>query len=93
MDESAVIYDVTDDWSELTQTDALRQRTIAQDAELCARADAVIVCSEKLLEKKRPLARNLHLVANGVDAAHYAGVLDAADPLPPGGRYSGTAHQ
>ena len=83
MDESAVIYDVTDDWSELTQSAALRQLTIVQDAELCARADAVIVCSEKLLEKKRPLARNLHLVPNGVDAAHYAGVLDAAGPLPP----------
>ena len=83
LDERAVIYDITDDWSELTQSAALRQLTIAQDAELCRRADAVIVCSEKLLEKKRPLARNLHLVPNGVDAAHYARVLDATGPLPP----------
>jgi GT2 family glycosyltransferase/glycosyltransferase involved in cell wall biosynthesis len=83
MGERAVVYDITDDWSELTQSAALRELTIAQDAELCRRADAVIVCSEKLLEKKRRLARNLHLVRNGVDAAHYSKVLDATGPLAP----------
>jgi len=82
MGERAVIYDITDDWSELTQSATLRQLTVSQDAELCRRADAVIVCSAKLHEKKRSLARNLHLVANGVDASHYAGVLDARGPLP-----------
>jgi GT2 family glycosyltransferase/glycosyltransferase involved in cell wall biosynthesis len=100
MCERAVIYDITDDWTELTQSAALRQLTIAQDAELCGRADAVIVCSEKLLEKKQPLARNLHLVPNGVDAAHYARVLDATGPLPteaaswpkPVFGYTGTIH-
>jgi GT2 family glycosyltransferase/glycosyltransferase involved in cell wall biosynthesis len=97
---SAVIYDITDDWSELTQSAAQRQLTIAQDAELCRRADTVIVCSEKLREKKQPLARNLHLVPNGVDAAHYARVLDAAGPLLPEAAtwakpvfgYTGTIH-
>lgn len=83
MGARAVIYDITDDWSELTQSAALRLLTIAQDAELCRRADAVIVCSEKLREKKQPLTRNLHLVPNGVDAAHYARVLDGTGPLPP----------
>ena len=82
MRERATIYDITDDWTELTQSSALRELTIAQDAELCGRADAVIVCSEKLLEKKQSLARNLHLVPNGVDAAHYARVLEATGPLP-----------
>lgn len=83
MGECSVIYDITDDWSEFTQSAALRALTIAQDSELCRRADAVIVCSEELLKKKQSLARNLHLVKNGVDAAHYECVLDATGPLPP----------
>lgn len=80
--ECAVIYDITDDWSEPTQSAALRRLTIAQDEELCQRADAVIVCSEKLREKKQPLTRHLHLVPNGVDPDHYATANDREQPLP-----------
>ena len=83
MGERAVIYDITDDWISLTQKDWLRRLTAAQDADLCRRADAVIVCSQKLFDMKRGLARNLHLVPNGVDAAHYARVGDRSLPLPP----------
>jgi GT2 family glycosyltransferase/glycosyltransferase involved in cell wall biosynthesis len=100
MGERGVVYDITDDWSELTQSKALRALTIEQDAELCRRADQVIVCSEKLFEKKQSLARNLQLVPNGVDAAHYAAVLDDNGPLPaeaatwpkPVFGYTGTIH-
>ena len=100
LEEHAVIYDITDDWSELTQSAALRQLTIAQDAELCRRADAVIVCSAKLFEMKGALTGKLHLVPNGVDPAHYAQVLDGTGPLPhaaaawrrPVFGYTGTIH-
>jgi len=100
MGERVVVYDITDDWSELTQSKALRALTVEQDAELCRRADQVIVCSEKLFEKKQQLARNLHLVPNGVDAAHYANVLTRTGPLPvetaawsePVFGYTGTIH-
>ena len=100
MGESAVIYDITDDWTTLTQSPALAKRTIGQDAALCRRADAVIVCSERLYEMKRGLAKHLHLIPNGVDAGHYTAVLDGTGPLPfpadgwanPVLGYTGTVH-
>lgn len=82
MGERSVVYDITDDWTTLTQSPALARLTVAQDAALCRRADAVIVCSERLLEMKRGLAGNLHLIQNGVDAGHYGRVLDGTGPLP-----------
>jgi len=100
MGEARVIYDITDDWSSLTQSPALMQLTLNQDAALCKRADAVLVCSERLYEMKKSLTQNLHLIPNGVDAAHYAKVLDGAGPLPSVVRawpkpilgYTGTIH-
>ncbi len=100
MGERAVVYDITDDWISLTQKDWLRRLTAAQDEALCRRADAVIVCSQKLYDMKRGLTPNLYLIPNGVDAAHYERVQDAALPLPPTAAhwakpvlgYTGTIH-
>lgn len=100
MGESQVIYDITDDWTELSQEPFLKTLTIAQDAALCRRADHVIVCSQHLYQAKRPLARHLHLIPNGVDAAHYRSVPDRREPLPEEARkwpkpvlgYTGTIH-
>jgi len=95
-----VIYDITDDWTQLKQTARAANLVIAQDAELCRRADAVIVCSERLYALKRDLAQNLHLIPNGVDAEHYREVLDGQGLLPVEARtwakpvigYTGTIH-
>jgi glycosyltransferase involved in cell wall biosynthesis len=100
MGESAVVYDITDDWTTLTQSPRLVARIKAQDAELCRRADATIVCSERLRELKRGMAPNLHLIPNGVDADHYARVLDGGADIPEEARcwpkpvlgYTGTLH-
>lgn len=100
MGESAVIYDITDDWTTFTQSPRLTRLIVEQDAELCRRADAVIVCSERLREMKRALTDRLHLIPNGVDPGHYAGVLDRAGALPPEAAgwarpvfgYTGTVH-
>jgi glycosyltransferase involved in cell wall biosynthesis len=93
---------VTDDWISFDQPLALRERTRAQDAALCQRADATIVCSQRLYEMKLPLAGagRVHLIPNGVDATHYERVLDSMDPLPamsakwsrPVFGYTGTVH-
>ena len=100
MGERAVIYDITDDWTSLTQSPKLASLIAGQDADLCRRADATIVCSERLQEMKRPLTRSLHLIPNGVDAAHYRHVLDGTGPYPaeserwtrPVFGYTGTIH-
>ncbi len=81
MNERAVVYDITDDWTSLTQSRALKRLVETQDNELCHRADAVIVCSQRLYEMKRAKARNLYLIPNGVHAEHYANVLDGTDPI------------
>lgn len=82
MNERAVIYDITDDWTQFTQSKALTRLVIKQDAELCRRADAVIVCSSQLYDLKSKLTRHLYLIPNGVDADHYKMVLDGTGPLP-----------
>ncbi len=100
MGESQVVYDITDDWTTLTQSPALTRLTIAQDAALCRCADAVIVCSERLQEMKQSLTKRLYLIPNGVDADHYKSVLDGTGPLPapadhwakPVLGYTGTIH-
>jgi glycosyltransferase involved in cell wall biosynthesis len=82
MGERAVIYDITDDWTAMTQSDRLTKLIATQDQQLCRMADAVIVCSERLRQLKQDTARNLHLIPNGVDAKHYASVFDGTGPLP-----------
>ena len=100
MGESAVIYDITDDWTELEQHDWQARLIREQDEELCRRADAVIVCSERLRQIKEGPACQPFLIPNGVDAAHYQRVLDGTGPLPEAAAawrgpvigYTGTIH-
>lgn len=100
MNESAVVYDITDDWSSLTQSLTQKECVVAQDAALCRRAGATIVCSERLYALKKDKAQRLFLIPNGVDAAHYRKVLDDKGPLPdiavrwpkPVLGYTGTLH-
>ena len=100
MGEVATVYDITDDWTSFSQSPALTDRIRKQDAALCERADAVIVCSQHLFDLKRSLASNLHLVRNGVDLEHYRGGIDDGTPAPdicnswakPVFGYTGTIH-
>jgi len=99
MDEIGVIYDITDDWTALTQSRRLRELIIRQDSELCRRADVTIVCSNRLHELKRSICRQLYLIPNGVDIEHYRLAFDGGE-LPiaaeawerPVLGYTGTIH-
>jgi glycosyltransferase involved in cell wall biosynthesis len=97
--EAGVVYDVTDDWTVFPQQEEDRRRTVAQDAALTRRADAVIVCSDALYAQKDGRCRSLHLIPNGVDLAHYERVSDASRARPsdavwpsPAVGYTGTVH-
>ena len=102
VEASAVVYDITDDWTSSGQAAWLLELVRRQDEALCRAADAVIVCSQRLHEMKRAIVGDdrLHLIANGVDAAHYACVLDdtgaladeAAGWRKPVLGYTGTVH-
>jgi glycosyltransferase involved in cell wall biosynthesis len=82
MGERGLIYDITDDWIAFGQSDALRQRITELDTDLCRLADCTIVCSARLFELKKSLAKRLELVPNGVDAAHYARVKSSETAHP-----------
>ena len=70
--ERGVVYDVTDDWTVMPSTgSAERARIIRADRELCERADLVVVCSQSLEDSRKPAARRVARIPNGVDAAHY----------------------
>lgn len=101
MDEQSVIYDITDDWEKMSQPARLVDQTREQDRQLGKRADAVIVCSEDLRQaKERKFGRKIHLIPNGVDAAHYVRVMDDTLQPPEEARpwkkpvlgYTGTLH-
>ena len=81
--ERATVYDITDDWALMARSPAAAQRIAAQDRALCERADLTIVCSPALYQSRLPLTRELLLLPNGVDAAHYANI-DQNAPFPPG---------
>lgn len=79
---SLLIYHVVDEYTAYGgHTSDSRQRTQAREQQLLARADAVVVVSEKLYESKRPYNANTYLVQNGVDYPAYERAL-AAPALP-----------
>ena len=94
MNESGVIYDIGDDWTQFTQSPAETRLVAWQDKTLCRRADAVIVVSQRLYDLKKPLARCIELIPNGVDVEGYAQVDHArkANPEAPAFGYTGTLH-
>jgi glycosyltransferase involved in cell wall biosynthesis len=82
--ESAAVYDITDDWITFSQSPRETALIARQDAALCKKADAVIVCSQKLYDLKAGVTppERLHLIPNGVDADHYRTVTDRSLALP-----------
>ncbi len=72
--ESLVVYDIGDDWTQTRQARWLKRQTEAEDAELCRRADVLVVVSERLRKLKARYAPRVHVVPNGVYAERYAGV-------------------
>jgi len=95
MSESATVYDITDDWISFQRDPRQAEQVRHNDRELCQKAGAVIVCSQRLYEMKQPIADGrLHLIPNGVDAGHYhsaAATSDAKWERPVFG-YTGTIH-
>lgn len=93
--ESAVIYDITDDWTQFGSAYE-RETTIAQDEYLCRRADLTIVCSQSLFDSRRERSRKILHLPNGVHLEHYQNLerhtqFQKRWPTPVFG-YTGTLH-
>jgi len=79
LNERAVVYDITDDWTLMPAVGEKERAHIrASDANLCAKADLVVVCSNALERSRRGLCRKIITVPNGVDAAHYRPCIAAS---------------
>ena len=98
--ESAVVYDITDDWTLGTISPMQKSLIVEQDRRLCRRADLVVVCSEALQKSREAQCKRLLLLPNGVDVEHYRDVAsDGGEmaawlpslPAPVFG-YTGTLH-
>jgi glycosyltransferase involved in cell wall biosynthesis len=74
MGESALIYDVGEDWSHIEPKPWLRRQMIDEDLQLTRAADAVIAVSPALKELKKNDAREIHVVPNGVHVDRYTKV-------------------
>jgi teichuronic acid biosynthesis glycosyltransferase TuaH len=95
MSESASVYDITDDWISFQRDPKQAELVRRNDRELCQKADAVIVCSQRLFEMKQSIAGGkLHLIPNGVDAAHYSAMPSSTTSKwqKPVFGYTGTVH-
>jgi len=72
LNERAVVYDITDDWTLLPATGETEKARIRRfDTKLCESADLVVVCSKALERSRKRFSRRIITVPNGVDASHY----------------------
>jgi teichuronic acid biosynthesis glycosyltransferase TuaH len=94
--ERAVIYDITDDWTQMPSIPEPEREWIrSADQKLCHAADLVVVCSKALERSRVGRCRRMERVPNGVDAAHYR--VEGGAPVklgerPPVFGYLGTLH-
>lgn len=76
--ERLIVYHVVDDYTAYTGvSEAMRPVLREMERRVMAQADVVFVTSEALLEQKRPLHPNVHLVPNGVDYAAFVAARSA----------------
>ena len=83
LDESAVVYYITDDYSLWPGGNADRIR--AADQALARAADLVLPCNQVLSDLHRDMARRICILPHAVDREHFAGGGVVPDDLPPHG--------
>lgn len=78
--EAQLIYYCVDEYTAFTGVAA--DSLAAQEAELCRKADLVIVSAEKLYDSKSGYNPQTHLIRHGVDFSHFRRALDPATSVP-----------
>lgn len=79
--EETLIYQCVDEYSAFTGVQA--QAILDMEAELCRKADLVVVSADKLYDTKRPHNPRTVVVRHGVDFQHFRKALDPATAVPP----------
>jgi glycosyltransferase involved in cell wall biosynthesis len=78
--EDRIIYYCVDEYTAFSGVDA--PALAAMERELLAKADSVIVSSDRLYQAKRPFNPRTVLVRHGVDWSHFRGALDPQTQIP-----------
>ena len=78
--ESLSVYYCTDEWSQFTSVDGGRMEAL--EADLLSKVDVVFAAARSIVEKKRALNPETHLITHGVDRDHFATALDPGTPIP-----------
>ncbi len=79
--EKLVIYDCVDEHSAYT---GFRPATVASlEKKLLQKADIVFVTAKGLYQAKKPYCKEIHLIPNAADVAHFRRALDPATPVAP----------
>jgi glycosyltransferase involved in cell wall biosynthesis len=78
--ESLSVYYCTDEWSQFRTVDPVR--ITAQERELCGKVDLIFAAARRIVEKKRELNPETHLITHGVDRDHFAAALSPRTVLP-----------
>jgi glycosyltransferase involved in cell wall biosynthesis len=79
--EQLAIYHLVDEYTAYTRNASVQQSLAADERELLARVDMVLVTSQKLLESKSALHSRVFLVPNGVDYRAFANARPDAELL------------
>ena len=75
-----IVYYCVDDHANLSGYDG--EQVLAEETDLCRRADLVVTTSTVLQEAKAPLNPNTILITHGVDYDHFARALSDDLPMP-----------
>jgi glycosyltransferase involved in cell wall biosynthesis len=78
--ETHIVYHCVDEYSAFSDA---AQEVKQRELDLLKKADLVIASSEKLLESKRAVNPNTHLVLHGVDFDHFVRATDLAVGVAP----------
>lgn len=82
LDSACAVYECAEEWDQY-ETDPVVKRYIQdKDADLCRTADAVIVPSREMLQRKAIHNDSTHLVPWGVDVKLYSRARDAETAIP-----------
>jgi glycosyltransferase involved in cell wall biosynthesis len=78
--ESLSVYYCTDQWAEFSSLEGEKIRS--QEKELVRKVDVVFATARSIVEQKRQLNPETHLISHGVDRDHFARALSAETPVP-----------
>jgi glycosyltransferase involved in cell wall biosynthesis len=82
LDYEQVIYDCVDEWPAFF-TNPVQRRWVAHvDEAMCRRADVLFVGSQPLLERKRGLNAEVHVVTHAADTPHFETAAAEATVVP-----------